>query len=79
VIEVVFGNNLQIKQFNDIKPDLLLFLKEKLNNNIIAFELKTDKTKQTKKAFTNKEKCKQLIKKNPNIKTLIDKLDLEIS
>ncbi|RMG82039.1 MAG: DNA polymerase III subunit gamma/tau [Bacteroidetes bacterium] len=79
VIEVVFGNNLQIKQFNDVKPDLLSFLKEKLNNNIIAFELKTDKTKQTTKAFTNKEKCKQLIKKNPNVKNLIDKLDLEIS
>lgn len=73
------GNKVQRLEIEDIRGDLLEFLRGKLENGHIALEI--DEVKQKKgsgRPYSPKEKFNYMAKKNPAIKELKDRLNLDI-
>lgn len=59
-------------------PDLLGYLKGHLKNHTIAIETVVNETIRVKKAFTNEEKYRQMVEKNPALELLRKTFDLDI-
>jgi len=78
VIEVSVDNMVQEREINEKKPKILNFLKRKLNNKSISLTAKIAPQETVKqKAYLPEEKFKLLSKKNPNLISLKDNLDLD--
>ena len=77
-VTITLINSIQLDILDELKSDLLLFLKEKLNNSFIKIEgdLQKEKT-DNNKLYTNKEKFEYLAEKNPVVKSLQEKLGLD--
>lgn len=78
LIKVIVENKAIVDEFTAQKPDILDFFRATLNNYSIDFELTINKDKANKKAFTPEEKFEKMSEKNPVLKILRDKLDLEV-
>jgi DNA polymerase III subunit gamma/tau len=79
-IEIVFDNVIQQDEFNEnIRQDLLIYLKGKLNNELINLT-STVKVEAEKKArlYTSEEKFNYLVKKNPDLGKLKQEFNLDI-
>jgi DNA polymerase-3 subunit gamma/tau len=79
-IEIVLDNVIQQEEFQkDIKQDLLIYLKEKLNNELISITSSV-KIEGGKKArlYTSQEKFDYLFKKNPDLGKLKQEFNLDL-
>ncbi len=80
--KVLFGldNPAVEKDMNDVKMELMGFLRKKLNNNQVQLSTYIDKdgTMTDKIPYTPKEKFDHMAAKNPALKELRKQLDLEI-
>jgi len=78
LIEFTVDNKIQKKELEDRKLDIMPVVKEKLNNYHVLLDVKVvEQIKQTK-AYLPQEKFKKMAEKNPALKSLKDKLNLEI-
>ena len=77
-IELTIDNVVQEKELNDRKMDMLTFLREQLKNSKMQLQTVLNKNPENIKPFTPQEKFKKMNEKNPNLKKLKDKFDLEI-
>jgi DNA polymerase-3 subunit gamma/tau len=77
IITLNIQNPVEEVRFNDIKSDLLLFLKKRLQNKQISIELRMEETQKKKMLYTPQEKFDYLVEKNPAIKELKNRLGLE--
>ncbi|MBX2967492.1 MAG: hypothetical protein KF845_15215 [Cyclobacteriaceae bacterium] len=70
-------NPIQETLLNELKSDLLQFIRESVQNYSIQVtgELKTSDTKRV--IYTNREKFEHLAEKNPNLLELKDRLGLD--
>ena len=79
---IVFGldNPSLEKDVNDVKMELVSFLRKKLNNNRVQLSTVIDKegTSTDKVPYTSKEKFDHMAAKNPVLNELRKQLDLEI-
>jgi DNA polymerase-3 subunit gamma/tau len=68
------------KDMNDIKTELMFFLRKKLNNNQVQLSTAIDKTGMdtAKVPYTSKEKFEHMAAKNPVLNELKKQFDLEI-
>ena len=64
-------------EINEIKSDLLIFLKDKLENDFISLKVNISDEKKNM-LFTKQEKYEHILKKNEKIKLLQEKLNLNI-
>lgn len=78
LIKIIVENKAIVDEFTAQKPDILDFFRATLNNYNIDFELTINKDKANKKAFTPEEKFEKMSEKNPVLKLLRDRLDLEV-
>ena len=70
-------NTIQDDVINGIKPELVSFLRKELKNSGIEFNTKvTDKIKN-KIIYTDLDKFDEMVKKNPSLKNLKQKLNLD--
>jgi DNA polymerase-3 subunit gamma/tau len=79
-IELVLDNTAQQEEFlRDIKQDLLDYLKEKLNNQLISLtsSVKSEKEKQSR-LYTSQEKFEHMLKKNPDLGKLRQEFNLDL-
>ncbi|MCF8369276.1 MAG: DNA polymerase III subunit gamma/tau [Bacteroidales bacterium] len=76
--EFSVNNKIQKKEMEDRKLDIMPFVKEKLNNYHLNMEIVVDEQKTQTKAYTPQEKFKKMSEKNPALKSMKDKLNLEI-
>lgn len=79
-IELVLDNSVQQEEFQrEIKQDLLDFLKEKLNNQLIsiASSVKSEKEKQSR-LYTSRDKFEHMLKKNPDLGKLKQEFNLDL-
>jgi len=70
-------NPVQETLLNDLKSDLMQYIRESLNNYTIQIsgELKSNDSKKV--IYTNREKFEHLAEKNPNLILLKDRLGLD--
>lgn len=77
-LEFSVDNKIQKKEIEDRKMDLLPPIKEMLNNFHIDLILKVNEQAVESKAYLPQEKFKKMAQKNPALKTMKDRLNLEI-
>lgn len=78
VVELQLENEIQLSFFQEEKPELLRFMREKLNNFSLLFEIIITKGTQTLEPYSPQEKFEYMAKKNPYLLELKRKLDLDI-
>ncbi len=73
------SNAFQMEKIQEKKREVLKALKIRLKNKLIDLKVVVDENEEKVKAvpYTNKEKFEYLSKKNPALKLLKDKLDLD--
>ena len=76
-IEFFVDSNLQEKDILEARPDMLAFLREKLNNDFIKITTVIDPAKLEKMAYTPLEKFNEMVVRYPELKNLKNKLDLD--
>ncbi len=64
-------------RFNDIKSDLHLYLRKRLQNKNLNFEIEMVAVEKKKMIYTPQEKFDHLAKKNPSLIELKNRLGLE--
>jgi DNA polymerase-3 subunit gamma/tau len=77
-IELTIDNVVQEKEITDRKLDILTYLRRELNNYKIQLLIVINKNPNKVKAFNPQEKFRKMAEKNPAIKKMKDKFDLEI-
>lgn len=77
-ILLVLDNPTNQLEFDQVKQDLLLFLRNSLQNDLIEITTEISEKKALKKLYTNKEKFQHLMKKNPELAEWVKRFDLEI-
>lgn len=63
--------------FDEIKSELLTYLRKTLHNSAIKLDIKTMEADKTKMIYTNREKFELLREKHPLLNKLKDKLGLD--
>ena len=77
-IEFAVDNKIQKKEIEDRKMDMMPGIKAELNNYHIRLEVLVNEQEAQSRAYLPQEKFKKMADKNPALKTLKDKLNLEI-
>ena len=70
-------NNLQEEKINDIRAELLDFLRVELKNSKIELKLLMDESVQESKLYTSEEKFKHLLSKNEELGRLKQEFNLD--
>ncbi len=70
-------NNVQENLINSIKPELVSWLRKELKNSSIQLLLQITEKIQSKIIYTDAEKYDELLKKNPKLALLKQKLKLD--
>jgi DNA polymerase III subunit gamma/tau len=80
IIEIHLDNQIQELEINERRSELLSYLRKQLNNYAINITTKLVENKTVaKKVYLPEEKIEMMIEKKPEVKKLLDDLDLEIS
>jgi len=78
-ISFVIDNNLQEEKINEIRNELLSFLKKELKNSAIDLKLiVTEIEEDTNKLYTSEDKFKHMLSKNENLGKLKQEFNLDI-
>jgi len=77
-VELQIESEAQAQFFESVKRELLLFLRQKLNNFSLTFLLKKVKTAQTLEPYSAQEKFEYMVKKNKHLLELKKRLDLDL-
>ena len=76
---ITLDNKVQEEVIKDEKTKLLGYLKAKLENDSISLTVDVIPLKEEEmKAYTDEDKFKKMVKKNPQLINLKNKFDLEI-
>jgi len=76
-ITIQLSNSVQLDILSDIRSDLMIHLKSRLENDTIQIEGVVNQEEMKEMLYTSQEKLKYLAKINPLVKTLQEKLGLD--
>jgi len=77
VVSVKVRNKLQVEEIKESKRKIVDILRRKLNNKVLQLSIRVENTPQSRKPYTTKEKYEYMVKKNPALKDLRDRLGLD--
>lgn len=77
-LQINLDNNIQLGYFNDEQKQLVPYLREKLNNYSLRFEIKIIESEQVKKLYLPEEKFKHMAEKNPHLVYLRQKINTDL-
>jgi DNA polymerase III subunit gamma/tau len=78
-ILIILDNLILQKEINEAWNELLGFLKQELQNDLIQMEVEiTSQPSENKRFMSDKDKLEAMVEKNPNLATLTDQLNLEL-
>jgi len=77
-IQFILPNKLMEDQLKQVKPKLIKFIRESLNNYGISFNIIVNETIEKKFAYTPQEKYNKLLEKNAFLKDLKDTFQLDL-
>ena len=78
IITLTVRNKLQFEEVKKNRKNIVEILRRKLDNKILQLSIKIDNKPQSRKPYTTKEKFEYMVKKNPTLKDLRDKLGLDL-
>ncbi len=76
-ITFTVSNSIQRLDFEREQQDLLEYLRKQLNNFTLLIDLKLAERDEVSSLYTDTDKLKAMIKKNPALGTMVQKLNLE--
>lgn len=77
-IVIHFENRVQLDNFEELKTDLLFFLRQNLSNGDVKITAEVkQQTNDAKRLYTDKDKLEFLIEKHPIIQDFKDKFGLD--
>ena len=76
-LHLEIDNSIQNDLINSIKPELVSFLRRELKNSKIEFVTKVTKQVKNKIIYTDVDKFDEMVKKNPSLKTLKQRFNLD--
>ena len=76
-VELVIDNELQEKELMAERQDLMNFLRERLNNYHFDIVPRVADSPEEKKLYTSQDKYLRMVEKNPLLKDLKQRLDLD--
>jgi hypothetical protein len=71
-------NLVQMTELQESRSEFLVFLREKLQNFAIQFELVVEEQAQSTQLYTDTEKVKAMMEKNNVLADLMKKFDLDV-
>jgi DNA polymerase-3 subunit gamma/tau len=71
-------NKIQKKEIDDRKLEIMTVIQEQLNNYHIVLDVLVNEQEAQSRAYLPQEKFRKMAEKNPALKSLKDKLNLEI-
>lgn len=71
-------NKVQEMELAEIKTDLLTFVRQQLNNFSIQMEMMIEEIQESKQLYTDTEKVKAMMEKNPVLRDLMHRFDLDV-
>jgi len=77
-LEMEVDNNIEMGYFNEEQQKLVPYLRTKLKNAHIRFEVKMVEREQTRKLYLPEEKFKYMAEKNPNLVYLRQKIQTDL-
>ena len=77
-IELHLENEIQESYYTEGKAEILKYLRQKLNNYSLQFEITIIKNAKKLEPYSPQEKFQYMAEKNPNLLILKQKLDLDI-
>ncbi|HCQ14739.1 MAG TPA: DNA polymerase III subunit gamma/tau [Cryomorphaceae bacterium] len=77
-VELELESEIQQSFFEEEKRDIIMFLREKLNNFSLQFTVKIAKSAKNLEPYSAEEKFQYMVAKNPNLLLLKQKLDLDV-
>ena len=77
-IQFILPNKLMEEQLKQVKPKLIKFIRESLNNYGISLNIVVNETIEKKFAYTPQEKYNKLLEKNAFLKDLKDTFQLDL-
>ena len=77
-LEMEVDNNIEMGYFNEEQQKLVPYLRTKLKNANIRFEVKMVEREQTRKLYLPEEKFKYMAEKNPNLIYLRQKIQTDL-
>jgi DNA polymerase III subunit gamma/tau len=78
IISLVIDNKVQEDELNNKRSDLLQFLSQKLQNDLIRFETSFSQSDEVRRPYSDKDKFDALSAKNPSLLLLKKEIDLEL-
>jgi hypothetical protein len=76
-LEIEIDNSVQEDLINNIKPELLTYLRIELKNSLIQLNVVYAKNSKGRVIYTDSDKFEELLKKNPNLNLLRQKMGLD--
>ncbi len=77
LIEVILSNTSQVELLNEEKLNILTYLREKMNNDLIDLDTKVIEIDKNEIPYTNSDKYKKMYEENKNLAVLGQKLGLD--
>lgn len=74
---IMLGSQLEISILEKMEQDMVTFLRAKLRNDLITIKKKVAEQEDNKKLYTSKDKFDFMLKQNPHLQALKDKLGLD--
>lgn len=71
-------NSIQTSQLIEYKESIMLFLRQKLQNYTVNLDARVEKQQNAELLYTSQQKFDHLLKENPILKELKERLGLEI-
>jgi DNA polymerase III subunit gamma/tau len=78
IISLIIDNKVQEDELNNKRSDMLQFLSQKLQNDLIRFETSLSASDEARRPYTDQDKFAALSAKNPSLLLLKKEIDLEL-
>lgn len=78
IVELHLENEIQESYYTEGKSEILKYVRQKLNNYSVQFEIKIIQNTKKLEPYSAQEKFQYMAEKNPNLLILKQKLDLDI-
>lgn len=77
-VEIIVENDVQLKEMELERIDLLSYLSKSLNNGRIVLNMRLSEIGENKLALTNKDRFLEMVKRNKELENMMNQLGLEI-